>query len=159
MESSLFEDIKREQFDLSQELSGISSKLLSDARAHVEKNGICKAVVAVVTTGETVFIFPQWDSDAERGRIFDSINEELALENCDATLCAFGGSYVQSPDQDVDVRAHPEATPAIVMITRTSFSKLVNIHPYIRHKTGIEWIDSVEFDSFPLDPIRYPCAD
>jgi len=114
--------------------------------------------VAGITAGDTNYYYPTWRNDFERGKVFQSINENLASLDAIASISAFHGAYALTNELTKDVRLNPKAIPAIILVLRTYWGQTALIHPYRKDGTEIEWLETVAMDSYTSD-ITHPCVN
>lgn len=154
---TLYDEIIEEQEGIAEEAKTLATELMLEARQAIVEGELCPPVVAGITAGDTNYYYPTWRNDFERGKVFNSINANLASHETIVTVATFHGKYALTAPGE-SPRDHPEAIPAIILVLRTYWGSSALIHPYRKDGTEIEWLESVPLETYNSD-ITHPCVN
>ncbi len=156
---TILEDIRREQGEIDASAREVANYLTEQARSKVGYGEKVRPIVAALVDGQTELFFPTWSNDYDRHKVFTDLNTQLDEKPVDATVIAYGATYIERAIDPQEVRDHPESLSAVIVTIRTGSLQEMVIHPYRETEDAVLWVNPVIVDSFTNSLIHQPCVD
>ena len=139
---SLLDEINEERELIKNDALTLADHLVDQGKEQIRLGESVRPIIAAIHGDQTELFYPQWRNDWERDKKFKEIDTTLSTMDIDATVCRYGGKYLDEAGQSIeDVRRNPKSVKAIIVELKTANWKETIIHPYVEVDEVIAWLE------------------